>query len=174
MLKALLSCTATYYVDLSCEVLWKSNQIGRSTLCHKFRGTYIWVIYINLQINRFSNLTAPILPFSNFISEIRMYNNHILSCTVCIWFLKGRHHWGYHIYPKYLDTSTPYHTCSKAYEPWLARLSEIATADMKMLCSIFSNSVIATNERIIIWAILGFEEDKEEIVFYCYFYHTWA
>ena len=30
---------------------------------------------------------------------------------------------------------------------------------MQMLCDIFSNPVIATNERIIIWAGLGFEEE---------------
>ena len=35
---------------------------------------------------------------------------------------------------------------------------------MQMLCNIFSNPVIAINERIIIWAVLGFEE--EECVFF--------
>ena len=38
---------------------------------------------------------------------------------------------------------------------------------MQMLCNIFSNPVITTNERIIIWAVFGFEE--EECVFYYYF-----
>ena len=38
----------------------------------------------------------------------------------------------------------------EAHGPRLAHLSEIATADMHLLCNIFFNSVIATNERIII------------------------
>ena len=32
----------------------------------------------------------------------------------------------------------------------LAHLSDIATADMQMLCNIFVNPIIATNEKIII------------------------
>ena len=42
----------------------------------------------------------------------------------------------------------------------LAHLSEIATIDMHLLCNIFFISVIATNERIIIQADLGFEEEQ--------------
>ena len=38
----------------------------------------------------------------------------------------------------------------EARGPWLAHLSETATADMHFLCNFFFNSVIATNERIII------------------------
>ena len=32
----------------------------------------------------------------------------------------------------------------------------------------FSNPVIVTNEKIIIWVVLDFEEE-EECIFYCYF-----
>ena len=37
---------------------------------------------------------------------------------------------------------------NEAYGPWLAHLSDIAIADMQMLCNIFP--IIATNEKIII------------------------
>ena len=47
----------------------------------------------------------------------------------------------------------------EAHGPWFAHLSDIATADMQMLCNIFSNPIIATNENIIIWAVLSFEEE---------------
>ena len=36
----------------------------------------------------------------------------------------------------------------------------------------FTNPVIATNERIILWAVLGFGE--EESLFLLFFYHIWA
>ena len=38
----------------------------------------------------------------------------------------------------------------EAHGPRIAHLSDIATADMQMLCNMFSNPVIATNEKIII------------------------
>ena len=38
----------------------------------------------------------------------------------------------------------------EAHGPRFAHLSDIATADMQMLCNIFSNPIIATNENIII------------------------
>ena len=38
----------------------------------------------------------------------------------------------------------------EAHGPWLAYLSDIATADMQMLCNIFANPIITTNEKIII------------------------
>ena len=47
----------------------------------------------------------------------------------------------------------------EAQGPQLAHLSELATADMQMMQIIFSNPVIATYERIIIWAVLWFEEE---------------
>ena len=47
----------------------------------------------------------------------------------------------------------------EAHGPRLAHLSGITTADMQMLCNIFSNPIIATNEKIIIWAVLSFEEE---------------
>ena len=46
----------------------------------------------------------------------------------------------------------------EAHRPRFAHLSDIATADMQMLCNIFSNPIIATNENII-WAVLSFEEE---------------
>ena len=49
---------------------------------------------------------------------------------------------------------------NKTHGPRLTHPREIAAADMQMLCNIFSNLVIATNEQIIIWAGLGFEEEK--------------
>ena len=36
------------------------------------------------------------------------------------------------------------------YGPRLAHLRDIAAADVQMLCNIFSNPIIATNEKIII------------------------
>ena len=45
----------------------------------------------------------------------------------------------------------------EAYGPRLTHLRDIATADMQMLCNIFSNPFIATNKKII-WAVLSFEE----------------
>ena len=42
-------------------------------------------------------------------------------------------------------------------------------ADMQLLCNIFP-VVIATNEKIIIWTVFGFEE--VECFYYYYFYHT--
>ena len=59
-------------------------------------------------------------------------------------------------------------TKQEAHGPRLAHLSEIATPDMYLLCNIFFNSVIATNERIIIQADLGFEEES---VFYTFFFY---
>ena len=47
----------------------------------------------------------------------------------------------------------------EAHGPRFAHLSDIATADMQMLCNSFSNPIIATNENIIIWAVLSFEEE---------------
>ena len=47
----------------------------------------------------------------------------------------------------------------EAHGPRLAHLSNIATADMQMLCNIFPNPIIATNAKIIIWAVLSFEEE---------------
>ena len=47
----------------------------------------------------------------------------------------------------------------EAHGPRFAHLSDIATADMQMLCNIFSNPIITTNENIIIWAVLSFEEE---------------
>ena len=38
----------------------------------------------------------------------------------------------------------------EAHGPPFAHLSDIATADMQMLCNIFSNPIIPTNENIII------------------------
>ena len=41
---------------------------------------------------------------------------------------------------------------------------------MQMLCIHFSNPVTATNERIIIWTFLGFEEECAFLSFF-FFYH---
>ena len=46
----------------------------------------------------------------------------------------------------------------EAHGPRLAHLGEIATADIQM--QHFSNHVFATNERIIFWAVLCFEEEE--------------
>ena len=43
--------------------------------------------------------------------------------------------------------------------PQLAHLSDIATADMQMLCNIFANPINASNEKIIIKAVLSFEDE---------------
>ena len=48
----------------------------------------------------------------------------------------------------------------EAHGPRLSHLSNIATADMHLLCYIFLNSVIATNERIIIIAVLDFKKNN--------------
>ena len=49
------------------------------------------------------------------------------------------------------------------------RATARATTDMQIyLMQHFFNLVIVTNEKIIIWAVLGFE--KEECGFYYYFY----
>ena len=45
----------------------------------------------------------------------------------------------------------------EAHGPRFAHLSDIATADMQMLCNIFP--ILSTNENIIIWAVLSFEEE---------------
>ena len=48
----------------------------------------------------------------------------------------------------------------KTRGPRFAPLSEIATADMQILCNIFSNPVIATNERIIIMSSSWFWKSR--------------
>ena len=61
---------------------------------------------------------------------------------------------------KYVSTYTKgTHLKQEAHGPRFAHLSDTATADMQMLCNIFSNPIIATNENIIIWAVLRFEEE---------------
>ena len=50
----------------------------------------------------------------------------------------------------------------EAHGPQLSHLSEIATADVMQD---FFDPFIASNERIIIWAVLGFEEKKT-----CFFF----
>ena len=57
---------------------------------------------------------------------------------------------------------------NEAHRPQLTHLSEIATADVMS-----PNPVIATNERIIIWADHGFEED-EGVFLLSLFYNIWA
>ena len=52
----------------------------------------------------------------------------------------------------------------EAHGPQLAHLSEIATADMHLLCNIFLNIVIVTNEWIIIYAVLGFGEEEGRLM----------
>ena len=47
----------------------------------------------------------------------------------------------------------------EAHGPRVAHLSDIATADMQMLCNIFSSPVIAANEKINLQAVLNFEEE---------------
>ena len=52
----------------------------------------------------------------------------------------------------------------EAHKPWLAHLSEIATANMQRLyMQHFSNPVIATN---VIWKVLGFEQEGRLFFFF--------
>ena len=60
----------------------------------------------------------------------------------------------------------------EAHGPRHAHLSEIATADV---IQHFPNPAIATNERIIIWAVLGFvEEELFLLLLLSLFSHIWA
>ena len=54
----------------------------------------------------------------------------------------------------------------EAHGPWLANLSEIATADMQMLCNIFPILSLQLM-KIIIWAVLGL---KKNVFFFFFFY----
>ena len=66
-----------------------------------------------------------------------------------------------HLLKTYSKKKTPETTTRKtkqeAHGPRFAHLSDIATADMQMLCNIYP--ILSTNENIIIWAVLSFEEE---------------
>ena len=51
------------------------------------------------------------------------------------------------------------HINKKAHGPWLTHLSEIATADMQMLCNIFTILSMQLMKGSPFWAVHGFEEE---------------